>query len=101
MFYYFEGLHISKTFTYASEALYKYILVQHMKYLWIAVYLWVHLWTEEGKQTHPVSLSEVVLLSISHVQDLVLHHFSIDHYRSGEPEGLIQNTVCRMEKTSK
>ena len=63
--------------------------------------LWVHLRAEEGKQTHSVSPSEMVLLSIGHVQDLVLHHFSIDHDRRSEPEGLTQNAVCKMEKTAK
>lgn len=68
-------------------------------YLWVLVYLWVHLRAEEGEQTNSVPLSEVVLLSVGHVQRLVLHHFSGDHYCSGEPQGLAQNAICRAGRT--
>lgn len=62
-----------------------YSRLMHFKYLWLLVYLWVHLRAEEREQTHSVPLSEVVPLSIGHVQDLVLHHLSSDHYCSSEP----------------
>ncbi len=61
------------------------VCVSTQKHLWFLVYLWVHLRAEEGEQTHSVPPSEMVLLSIGHTQDLVLHHLSADHYRSGEP----------------
>lgn len=71
-----------------------------VKYLWFLMYMWIHLRAEEGKQTNLVPLSEVVALSTGREQDLVLHHLSADHYRSGEPKGLAQNAICRMETTA-
>lgn len=53
------------------------------KYLWILVYLRIHLRAEEGEETHSVPSSQVVLLSVGHAQGLVLHHLSLDHYRGG------------------
>lgn len=60
--------------------------------------LWVHLRAEEGEQTNPVPFSQVVSPPAGHEQGLVLHHLSVYHYRGGEPQGLAQGAVCRMEK---
>lgn len=64
------------------------------------MYLWIRLRAEKREQTYSVPSSEVVLLSIGHAQNLVLHHLPVDHYRSSEPQGLTQSAIYRMERTA-
>lgn len=69
-------------------------------YLWVVVYLRVHLRAEEGEQTYPVPLSEVVLLSTGQTKGRVLDHLSVDEGSSSQTQGLAQNTVYDWGKVS-
>lgn len=91
------GLHLK--LLYYINALHT-VLEYPSMYLWFWVNLWVHLRAEEGKETHFVPSSDVVLLSVGHTQSLILHRFSIDHHGGGEPQGLVQNALCKMETTA-
>lgn len=64
----------------------------------LVVNLRVHLRAGEGEQTHPVSLPQQILLAISHVQGLFLHHLSGDEGGSGESQCLFQSAVWEGEK---
>ena len=70
-------------------------------YLRVLVYLGVHLGTEKREETHPVSLSEMVLLPTRQMEVLVLHHLSCDEGSSCEAQGLSQNTVCGAQGKTK
>lgn len=62
-------------------------------HLRLRVNLRVHLRAGEREQAHSVSLSQLVLLTISHLNGFLLNYLSGDEGGSSESEGLLQGTV--------
>ena len=56
----------------------------------------VHLGADVGEQAHPVPFPDVILPAVGHAYGHVVEHLSSDERGCGEPQCLIECTVCHI-----